>query len=505
MKLKKLLKDLPITHIKGSKELEITGVCANSKLVSPGNLFIARKGRADDGMHFIPEAVDAGAIVILTEVYDPLLDKSITQVIHPNVASLESIVAATYHNHPAKELLMVGITGTNGKTTTSFIMKYLLDRLDNPCGLIGTIEYIIGTHRYQAVRTTPDASSTQKMLREMANNGCRSAIMEITSHALDQKNRVDHIDFDVAVFTNLSVDHLDYHVTMDNYAEAKNKLFLSLNSSKEKPGLLPKKLAIVNIDSPWHKKIIQGCSAGILTYGIINEADLQATDISLSTGGTTFTLVFRGKKKKVSFPLVGSFNVYNCLASIAVALSRNIELDAIVDVLETVPAVPGRLEAVPNPLDLKIYVDFAHSDDALLNVLNCLKEFKVGKLIVVFGCGGNRDASKRPLMAKVCENHADVIIVTSDNPRNENPDDIIQNICSGFSKNYTPLIEPDRMAAIKKAIDIATPNDIILVAGKGHESQQIFAHKTIEFDDRKVVRMLCQNKFNLKTAYLPPI
>lgn len=493
MKLKKLLKEIPVAQIKGSKDLDITGICSNSKLAAPGNLFIARKGRSEDGMRYIPEAIAAGAVAVAAEIYDPFLDKSVTQIIHPDVASLEGVIAAHYYQFASDDMFMVGITGTNGKTTTSFLVKHLLNRLVAPCGLIGTIEYIIGQHHYQAPLTTPDAVTNQKMLREMALQGCRNSVMEVTSHALDQ-HRVDCIHFDTAVFTNLSLDHLDYHGTMENYAAAKSRLFCSLDPSQTKKIHPFPKMGIVNADDPWHKKIIAGCRAEILTYGIDAEADLKAEEIVLSPSGTAFILNFRGKKIPFSWPLIGRFNVYNCLGAVGVGLSRQLPLEDIVKTLEAAPFVPGRLQAVANPLDLKIYVDFAHTPDALLNVFSCLQEFKTGKTIVVFGCGGNRDKFKRPKMASTCEKHADVIIITSDNPRNEDPREIVQQIIAGFSNKERAIVELDREKAIEQAIDLAASNDIILIAGKGHETHQIFAHKTIEFDDRKVALKICQKK-----------
>lgn len=375
MKLNKLLKDIPVTQIKGSKDLDITGVCANSKLVAPGNLFIARKGKAKDGSFFIPEAVAAGAVAVVSDIYDPLLSKHVTQVIHPDITILEGLIAANYYRFASQELFMVGITGTNGKTTTSFLVKHILDNIDGACGLIGTIEYITGQHRYQATRTTPDAASTQKMLREMVLQGCRSAVMEVTSHALDQ-NRVDQIDFDTAVFTNLTLDHLDYHQSMENYAEAKHKLFLRLDPSKHKKANPFGKTAIVNADSNWHKRMLEGCKARIITFAIDSDADLKAENIELSSSGTTLVLNYRGQKARLDWPLVGRYNIYNCLAATAVGLSRQLPLDSIAKTLASVPAVPGRLEVIPNPLGLKIYVDFAHTDDALKNILECLNEFK---------------------------------------------------------------------------------------------------------------------------------
>lgn len=488
MKLKKLLKDISGYQVKGSKDILITGVTANSKVVSWGNLFIAKKGKTHDGVHYIPEAIKAGAAAIVTDLFDPSLKQTV-QIIHPNVASIESALVANYYQHPSQEMFMVAITGTNGKTTTSFVIKNLLDRFIGPCGLIGTIEYIVGEQRYQATHTTPDVASNHKMLREMVNQGCRSAVMEVTSHALDQ-GRVDKIDFDVAIFSNLTLDHLDYHGSMENYAAAKKRLFDQLGKETKKKRA---KWAIVNQDSPWSSRMVESCSANILSYGIENRADLQASHISLEKHGTRAKVTYQGQTIDCYWPLVGRFNVYNCLAAMAVGLSQNIPLEVIVSHISQISFVRGRLQPVENHLGLKIYVDFAHSDDALSNVLQTLKEVQVakGRLIVVFGCGGDRDRSKRPKMAKACENYADLCIVTSDNPRSEDPHKICEEIITGFTKSGIYQVEVDRKAAIQKAVEIAQPDDIILIAGKGHETYQIFAHKTIEFDDCKIATDIC--------------
>ncbi len=489
MKLKKLIKNLPLKIFKGSKDVEITGICANSKLVSPGNLFIAKKGRIDDGASYIPEAIEAGAAAVLTDIYDPSF-KNIAQLVYPDVAGIEGLLAASYYQNPGDELFMVGVTGTNGKTTTTFLIKYLLDSCFGPCGLIGTIEYIIGQHRYQATRTTPDVTSNQKMLRDMLHQGCRSAVMEVTSHALDQ-NRVDNINFDAAIFTNLTLDHLDYHQSMEMYCHAKNKLFRSLNPAHKKQNQPFPKQAIINSDNSWHSRIVEGCKTAVLTYGILSHADLMACNIELTASGTYFDVSYQGKSYSCNFPLIGRFNVYNCLAALAVGICHGIPLDTSLDILKKAPSVPGRLQAVQNSLDLKIYVDFAHSDDALTNVLECLHELKRGRIITVFGCGGDRDRTKRPKMAQASEELSDISIVTSDNPRSEEPAEIIQDILKGFRNKESYIVILDRRAAIEKAIDLAKPEDIILIAGKGHEPYQVFAHKTIEFDDAKIAYQLC--------------
>lgn len=490
MKLKKLFKDISGVAIKGSKELEISGVCSNSKLVAPGTLFIAKKGLVDDGARYIAEAVSAGATAILTDMYDPSL-KGVVQIIHANPGQIEGALAAIYYQEPSQELFIVGITGTNGKTTTSFLTKFLLDRLEGLTGLIGTIEYIIGQQRYQATRTTPDVVSNHKMLREMCLQGCKAAVMEVTSHALTQ-GRVEEIDFDMAIFTNLTLDHLDYHGTMQEYAASKNQLFRNLGQKRTAKRKKQAAWAIVNADSPWTPQILQGCEARLFSYGINDIADLAASEISLTPTGSQFTVTYQGKSYPCEIPLVGKFNIYNCLAAASSLLLRGYSLEKILPLMKEFPAVPGRLEVVPNALGLKIFVDFAHSDDALQNVLETLADFKKGRIITIFGCGGDRDATKRPKMAEVSEQYSDLTIVTSDNPRSENPETICREILAGFKKPDTFAVELDRKSAIQKALQMATPDDLVLIAGKGHETYQIFAHKTIEFDDRKVAKNLCE-------------
>jgi UDP-N-acetylmuramoyl-L-alanyl-D-glutamate--2,6-diaminopimelate ligase len=497
MKLKKILEGIADYQVYGSQDTMLTGVSANSKSILPGYLFIAKRGKTYDGRQYLAEAIEAGASVIVTDHFNPSFPHTV-QVVHPNVASIEAALAAGYYQHPSQDLLMVGITGTNGKTTTSFIIKHLLDEFCGTCGLIGTIEYIVGAHRYPATRTTPDVTTNHKMLREMLEQGCRSAVMEVTSHALDQ-GRVDNIDFDVAVFSNLTCDHLDYHETMESYCRAKNRLFRELGqgtSQKKKP-----RWAIVNQDSPWASQVLEGCQANILTYGIESPADLYASSIRLERTGTYAKVAYDGQIADCFWPLVGRFNVYNCLAAMAVALTQQFSLEKIVHQMAQLPAVRGRLQFVENPMGLKIYVDFAHSDDALMKVLGTLKELQTaGRLIVVFGCGGDRDRTKRPKMAKACERYADFCLVTSDNPRSEDPQKICEEIVQGFTKQDSYEVEVDRRKAIQKAIEKAHLDDIILIAGKGHEPYQIFAHETTAFDDCQVAAEICAHLEPFKTT-----
>ena len=474
MKLKKLITGLPITLYKGRLDVEISGVCAHSRWVAPGNLFIAKKGSVDDGAKYIEEALLAGASAILTDHPNPFL-KGIIQLVHPFPERIEAVLASRFYHNPSQELYVVGVTGTNGKTTNTYLVKHLLDRLGSPCGLIGTNEYLVGSYRFEADRTTPDAITNQKLQREMVKQGCRAVAMEVSSHGLAQ-GRCDQIDFDVAIFTNLSQDHLDYHHTMELYAQEKAKLFTSLKSDKT---------AIINNESPWKDTIVAQCNAKILTYGFTPECNLYADELHLSPNNSLFTVHYQGEKARFSWDMIGRYNILNCLAALGVCLSKKHSLAQLTAHVESFPGVRGRLEKVENRRGLNLYVDYAHTPDALEKVLNCLQELKQGRIITVFGCGGDRDKGKRPLMGKVAEKGSDFSIVTSDNPRSENPRQICEEIATGFSTtDFT--IEPDRRLAIEQAIEMATAKDLILIAGKGHETYQLFSHQTLPFDDKKI-------------------
>lgn len=455
MKLKSLVKSLDVA-VKGSKEVEITGVSSDSRTVAPGNLFIAKRGGTYDGTQFIRQAMGAGAVAIATDIYDPFLE--ITQIIHPNVAAIEAKLAARYYGSPSKDLFVVGVTGTKGKTTTTYLIKHLLDGLGTPSGLIGTVETVVGEHRIFSTLTTHDVISNQKWLKEMVLKGCKGAVLEVSSHGLDQ-GRVEEIDFDLAVFTNLYPDHLDYHKTIEEYAAAKKKLFEKAKNS------------ILNADSPWAEYMGKG-----LTYGI-EKGDLRAREIAFTSTGTEFVV----DGCKFHLPLIGRFNVYNALAAIGVGLHKGAKLEEIRDILSTFGSVPARLERIGN-----VFVDFAHTGEALENVLQTLKEIAQGRVIVVFGCGGNRDPQRRTGMGEAADKWADVSIITSDNPRNEDPNEIAKQIVAAFQR--APIVELDRRRAIELALSMAKPNDLVLIAGKGHERAQIFGSQTIPFDDTAIVK-----------------
>ncbi len=464
MKLKKLLKDLDV-EIKGSKEVEVTGISSHSQFITPGSLFIAKKGKTYDASEFIPKAIETGAVAVLTDFYNPFL-QGIVQVVTPDVNALEALLAERYYETKKHSLFLVGITGTNGKTTTAYLAYHLLSK----CGLMGTIETIMGNEHFPAQLTTADVVTNHKILREMANHGLNTVVMEVTSHALDQ-GRVKEMTFDIGVFTNLSHDHLDYHGTMEDYLAAKLKLF---SMCKEK---------IFNLDDSVAKKMGSG-----MTFGIDADADLQAKNIHFSLQGTTFDLYYNGEITPMETNLVGRYNIYNCLAAIGIGLKKGIRLSILKNKLATFEGVPGRLERIKNPKGIYLFVDFAHTPEALFKVLETLHELKTGRIITIFGCGGERDKEKRPKMGRAAEKYSDQIIITSDNPRGEEPEVICKEVAKGLSKES--LIEVNRRAAIERGIFMAKENDIILIAGRGHEPFQKIKGRFIPFDDREVARTI---------------
>ncbi len=473
MKLKQLLAGIEVKEVRGSKEVEITGICSDSRLVVPGNLFIAKKGQNFDASLFIPQAVLDGAAAVLTDFYDPFLGKTV-QIIHEHPREIEAQIAARYYRYPAKELFTVGITGTNGKTTTAYLIRHFLGE----CGMIGTNEYIVGQNRMAAKRTTPECVLLQKYLREMAQSQQKSVVMEVTSHALAQ-NRVAFVDFKAAIFTNLSQDHLDYHGDMENYFLSKRKLFTSL--SKES-------VAIINNDSDRADNIKAHTVARIFTYGIDCPSDLRAQNICLTDSGTFFEVVYKDEVFKASSPLIGRFNVYNLLAASSAALAYGLKMEDILQKAGAFNGAAGRLEKIENVRGIALFVDFAHTPGALENVLLTLKEINKGRIILVFGCGGNRDRGKRKLMGGIAEKYADLSVLTADNSRSEPPESIIAEIAQGFSDRGKYLVSICRKTAIEMAISRATEGDIVLIAGKGHETNMEFSGRTELFDDRKVAR-----------------
>ena len=472
MKLRKLLKDLPNVSVRGTKEIEITGITAHSQSVAPGNLFVAQKG----GTRFIPQAINSGAVAVVTDIYDPFLT-GVVQVIYPDVQVLEPLLGRRFFRRPSKELFLIGVTGTNGKTTITYLIEHILRLAGIDSGLIGSIERRIRDKILPAPLNTPPLLTTQKLLREMVDCGLKVASMEVSSHGLAQK-RVEGLDFDVAVFTNLTQDHLDYHGTMQAYAKAKAALFTQLASKN--------KWAVVNADDPASSLMLADCLAHPITYGIEN-GTLRARSLQLTPDGIRFSVTFKNQSAEIVCSLIGRFNVYNCLAAIGVVLAYGIELQRCCAFLSSFSHVPGRMERVANARGVHVFVDYSHTEDSLKNALLTLKELRGGRLITVFGCGGDRDRDKRPKMGRIAEKLSDQVVITSDNPRSEDPRAILQDILKGFKHPEKAYLEVGRKEAIHYAMTQAQQGDIVLIAGKGHETYQIFAKETVSFDDRVVV------------------
>ncbi len=479
MNLQVLLKAIQPVKISGSLDRDITAICYDSRKVVEGALFVALPGEKADGTEFIDSAIDRGAAAIVSE--KPGLTTRAAAIEILNARHALADLSAAYFRQPSHKIKVVGVTGTNGKTTTTFLIKHILDTDFLRCGLIGTVRYVVGERELPATRTTPESADVHELLWQMRSAGCKSCAMEVSSHAL-ALDRVRGVEFDAAVFTNLTQDHLDFHRTMDAYFETKASLFTGLRDQKKKKGR-----AIINSDDRHGEKLADRLSRDmeVITFGVGRDAQFRAGDVKMDFGGTTFQLMAVGKNYLVRMPLIGMFNVYNSLAAIATAHALGVSVRKAVQSLAVAPAVPGRLQAIVAQKPFRVFVDYAHSDDALTNVLRTLRELNPARIIVVFGCGGNRDRAKRPKMAAAVDALADHAIVTSDNPRKEDPIAIIEDIKPGF-RRLRPDCVPDRKEAIYHAIAMAQPRDIILLAGKGHETYQEFADSTVPFDDAAI-------------------
>ncbi len=483
MKLDTLLAGLDSAVVAGPRDVAIAGLALDSRQVRRGFLFAALQGARQDGETYVADAIQRGAVAILSA--HELSRREVCTIRVPDARAAIAHLAVVFNGTPAARLRVVGITGTNGKTTTAYLVHALFASARLTPGLIGTIEYRVGARTIPAARTTPDAVQLQALLAQMVQAGCQSAVMEVSSHALDQQ-RVAGMDFDAAVFTNLTRDHLDYHQTMEQYFAAKARLFRTLGGGQKRA------TAILNRDDPWTAALrpLVAPAAAVVTYGLQPGADVCAEDLVLSDVGSTFRLVSPWGQAAVRSCLLGAHNVSNLLAAAAVAGVSGIGLDPIVAGLGHAPYVPGRLEGVPTQTGFAVFVDYAHTDDALANVLRTLRTVTRRRLLVVFGCGGDRDRSKRPAMGRVAEQLADVVVLTSDNPRREDPGQIIEGIRQGLEDPARVHVQAERRAAIAEALSLAAEGDVVLIAGKGHETYQEFANRVVPFDDRQVVREL---------------
>jgi UDP-N-acetylmuramoyl-L-alanyl-D-glutamate--2,6-diaminopimelate ligase len=468
-------RELPV----GVSDFEVRGVTADSREVEAGFIFVALKGTQADGAAFAGQAMAKGAgLVVSHRGIDGVEPVMVVERANEVLARLAWGFYGIDELLSAGKLKLYGVTGTNGKTTICYLFQHLANRMGRTCGRFGTVDYDLVGRRVEASHTTPDTMQLARLIREAADNGADSIAMELSSHALEQ-GRAAGLRFSAGAFTNLTGDHLDYHKTMANYLEAKLILFRSLGAEAA---------AVVNEDDEAAGQVLSASGGRKITYGIDGEADLRATELTMTAAGTRGRITFGEESAELVTPLIGKHNIYNLLAAVGMGIGAGFELGAMCEAIRSTPVVPGRLERVENTAGFEVFVDYAHTDDGLVNVLRALKPLVWNRLIVVFGCGGDRDRTKRPRMAKAAEGYGDVVIVTSDNPRTEEAARIFGDIMTGFSEKEKVRLEADRKAAIGLAIETAREGDIVLIAGKGHETYQIIGKEKFPFDDVAVAK-----------------
>lgn len=498
MQLTDLIEGLQTKHIQGSIHRDIKDLSFNSKEIGTNCLFVALKGTRVNGHDFIPEALASGAQALIVEEETHTDNDDITIITVPDTRIALAHVADCFYQHPSQKLTVIGITGTNGKTTISYLVESILKEAGCNPGVIGTIDYRFGNHHRAAPNTTPNALDLQKTMKEMVDDKVSHLIVEVSSHSLDQ-HRVENLNFDVAVFTNLSPEHLDYHQTLEQYAEAKKLLFTYYLDQSIKD----KTHAIINCTDPLGTSLSKATKAQILSYGLTDEAEIRAKHSTLTHDGLSMLVATPQGEVEIDSSLIGAFNSENILAAVGIALTQDIPLETIKKGIAQVKYIPGRLERVSNVTGLTILIDYAHTSDALDHVLTALRSLCTGRLITVFGCGGDRDKTKRGPMGNTATRKSDIAIITSDNPRTEDPLDIIEQIKEGIdptSSTYYALnnlkesgpgraytVIPQRRAAIRTAVRLTKPGDILLVAGKGHEDYQIIGTTRHHFSDREEI------------------
>jgi len=479
MPLRQLVDELVPLDVVGPLDRDVAGIAYDSRRVTPGMVFVAIPGQKADGHDFISSAIERGATAIICEKNE-LVSQRVTRIRVADAREALARAAAAYYQYPSKKLRVIGVTGTNGKTTVAFMVQQILEAAGVQCGLIGTVRYEIGERVIPAQRTTPEALEIQQMMAQMLRADCQACVMEVSSHALEQK-RVRGVEWDVGIFTNLTRDHLDYHGSMENYFAAKKKLFAALAGGSKRAG------AVLNMDDAFGARLREEAGLPVqLTYGLSQAAEVRATRLQLGKDATTMLIETPQDKFPCRLPLIGRHNVYNALAAAGAGLLLKVGVQPIQRALNSIRPVPGRLEGITLGQPFSVFVDYAHTDDALLNVLTTLREITPGRLLLAFGCGGNRDAGKRVKMGKVAAESADFTLITSDNPRRESPQKIASAIEEGFRsvRRDGCGVELDRARAIEEIIRLAGPGDTVLIASKGHETYQEFEDTIIPFDDR---------------------
>ena len=480
MKLRDLLAGVELAECHADLDMEIAGVSYDSRRTAPGDLFTAMRGYAADGHAFIPMPAAKGAACASCDV-SPMIAVTRMRVVSARRAL--AVLSANWFGRPADDMIMIGVTGTNGKTTTTYLLKQILEQAAGAkVGLIGTNQNMIGAEILETERTTPESFEHHKLFRAMKDGGCTHVVMEVSSHAL-YLDRVYGIPFAVGIFTNLTQDHLDFHKTMENYCDAKARLFSMCRTG------------VVNADDPWHERLLRDASCRVLTYGRGENADLRAEDVQLSAAGVAFTAAAKAERAKIFVGIPGEFMVYNTLDVLGAALSLGISLEKSAEVLRTSARVKGRVEVVPTGTDYTMLIDYAHTPDAVENVLRSVRGFARGRVVALFGCGGDRDKTKRPKMGAIAAALSDLVIVTSDNPRTEDPRGIIQDILAGMYQSQTPhIVVENRMEAIHYAMDHAQKDDVIVLMGKGHETYQIIGTEKHHLDEREIIAEHLKNR-----------
>ncbi|MCQ4727219.1 UDP-N-acetylmuramoyl-L-alanyl-D-glutamate--2,6-diaminopimelate ligase [Anaerotignum faecicola] len=475
MKLTAIMEGIKMNSIKGNINTEINKIVYDSRKVQKGDVFVCISGFKTDGHNYVPMAVEKGACAVVAE-REIDVPEYITLLTVENTRASLAKMGANYYENPSRKMNIIGVTGTNGKTSTTYIIKNILDKLDRKVGIIGTIENRIGDKVLHTERTTPESLELQALLAQMVDEGVTDVVMEVSSHALDL-HRVDCCEYNVAIFTNLTQDHLDYHKTMENYKIAKGKLLERTDK------------CVINIDDNFGEYMKSVSKGSVITIGIENEADLKAENIRIDADGVYFRLDYKNKEYPIHLNIPGKFSIYNALGCIGACLFMGIDMDTIIDGISSIKGVKGRFQTIKGPFGANAIVDYAHTPDSLENILNTAREFVAGRIITVFGCGGDRDRTKRPIMGEIGGRLSDLCIITSDNPRSEDPERILDDIEEGIKRTSCEYKrEADRRKAIFEAVNSANKGDLIIVAGKGHEDYQIFPDRTIHFDDAEVVR-----------------
>lgn len=485
--LKDIISTLDVQQVQGNQNVSIQDITADSRAVKPNSLFVALDGATVDGHNYIDKAVAAGAVAVI--VSKPVaVPNDVCVITVADTRQAMMVCVPYFFDYPANRMRMVGVTGTNGKTTTTHMIRHILKAQGHKVGVIGTVHIMIGDTSYPIHNTTPDVVDLQHILHQMVQENVEYCVMEVSSHAL-ALGRVSGVEFDTAVFTNLTQDHLDFHKTFENYLAAKCKLFEQVSAPNQ---VKDNKGAVINIDDSYGHRVMEKTTAPTITYSTLGKGTLNASDVHMSTKNSQYTVNYKGESYPVSMNTTGLFNVYNTLAAIGACLQEGVSMEAIDTALKTFSSVSGRFELIEEGQDFAVVVDYAHTPDGLQNILETAKAIKENRIIIVFGCGGDRDATKRPIMGRIAAEYGDKIYVTSDNPRTEDPVQIVKDVEVGVKEalrdgtSYEVIV--DRREAINHAIHDAKAGDIVIIAGKGHENYQILKNETIHFDDREEAR-----------------